>query len=387
MKNIWLIFFERIKNMKKTHLLFFVLFATVGLLEAQTVAFSSRKLAEIDDLMPDVALPKHDSIFACAQITNNKSLIIRYNKNKVSHLGISLFSSEAKEMINKPICDFIERLALELVVQQTPAAQSKKLKEYDIRIEKAGVEIKNSSVSVKQLLEGISQPARFALEKTEARYRAVWEYGVNDVFVIDFPVNRELIFGTDKKESDEEIGKLFAGNNCSQTQTETPPAVDEKSLIRIDGTDIYRLKGRTFMIDNISSDIYYQKNGNRYYTAHDDNYPHESLSNLFFTDNRTTSLKLHITHRMYGSFTPEFDISLSDFICLFQNSCDIYCGSQKEDTDKVKLTVILHNRDYNFIHMLQINTTADQVFSKNGILDANLYTNIPQHNIKSLFNL
>ena len=105
MKNTRFIFFERIKKMKKIDFLLFVLFATAGLLKAQTIDFSSRKLAEIDDLMPDIVLPAHDSIFACSQVAGNKSLIIKYNKNEITHLGISLFSTEAKEMINKPVCE------------------------------------------------------------------------------------------------------------------------------------------------------------------------------------------------------------------------------------------------------------------------------------------
>ena len=58
-----------------------------------------------------------------------------------------------------------------------------------------------------------------------------------------------------------------------------------------------------------------------------------------------------------------------------------------EDTTKssLKATVIAYNRNLNFIHLLAINTSFNELFKSNGQFNITLFTNIPTDNIKNLF--
>ena len=351
-------------------------------LQAQT--FSSRKLTETGELFPKACLPPTDSIFNCPQITKGKSFIIRYNpKNEIAHLGVSLFSPETKEMINMPVCNFIERIMLELLLQKSQADLKSKLKGYKINLQRNGVEYgKNNFTSLSGLLDEIQYPTLFAIQK-DSIYTAVWEFGNNDLFSLSFPASRELIFGTDKKESDQNIGESFVNeDNCVFTSVNAPVATSE--LSRIEGTDLYLRKGDEFLIGQINSDSYYQRSDSLYQPAFDAAYPVHSLANLFITKQHS-NLSLKITHRMYGGFTPEFTIPLEKFFCLFDAGFSTYCILQRSANNRIQVSVVLHNYEFNYIHLLRVQTAVEQLFAANGVLTADFYTNIPQHNLKSLF--
>jgi hypothetical protein len=53
--------------------------------------------------------------------------------------------------------------------------------------------------------------------------------------------------------------------------------------------------------------------------------------------------------------------------------------------DILNATIILFNRMFSYMHLLTIKTPVNKLFEENGILEADFYSNIPQHNIKNLF--
>lgn len=361
-----------------------VIFA-MQFMQAQT--FATRKLTETGELFPKICLPATDSIFNCPQITKGKSFIVQYNrKNEIEHLGVSLFSPETKKMISLPVCNFIERLMLELLLQKSTADVESKLAEYQIKLQRNGLEYgRNAFTSITQLLSDIQNPTRFTLLK-DSVYAAVWEFGNKEQLILSFPASRELIFGTDEEESDADIGELFADDNCEQGfHTVAPEIVSANELTPVTGTDLYKRKGGMLMIPQINSDTWYQRSDNLYRLTFSPAYPFESLENLFITKQIENTLLLKITHRKYGGFTPEFTIPLNRFFCLFDKGFTTYCVLRRTDPKSIKISVILHNRDFNYFHLLDIQTTAEQIFKSGGILTADFYTNIPLHNLKSLF--
>jgi hypothetical protein len=362
-----------------------VIFCFTGISQAQT--YSSRKLAKTGELFPSACLPAADSIFSCQKIIAEKSFIVKYNsKNEIEHLGVSLFSPETKTMINEPVCNFIERLLLELLLQKSSAGVMNKLHEYKIKLQKNGVDYgKTYFTSLNSVLDDIRYPTQFTIHK-DSLYTAVWEFGAAEEMSLTFPASRELIFGTDKKESDLYLGKIFEKDDCINTFYSVDSVViPENEFLAIAGTDFYRRKGNSFMIDKINSDTYYQRTDRLYQLVFNPDYPAESLTNVFITRQIPNSLVLRITHRMYGGFTPEFTIPLNRIFCLFGDGFSSYCLLQRTDKSRIQLSVVLHNSDFNYIHLLQIKTFGGQIDIANGILTADLYTNIPLHNLKNLF--
>ena len=59
--------------------------------------------------------------------------------------------------------------------------------------------------------------------------------------------------------------------------------------------------------------------------------------------------------------------------------------STKIDKDTVNATLVFRNVKLDFIHMLVFKTPMNDIFKKDGTLYAELYTNIPQSDIRNLF--
>ncbi len=356
-------------------------FYLAGPLQAQI--YASRKLVEIGGLLPKNCLPEKDSIFNCTQIIKKKSLIICYNNmHEIKHLGISLFSPETKEIINLPVCNFIERMMLELALKQSAKDIEARLQQSRVNLKKNGVEFNRSYfTSLNSTLDAMQNPVQFSIRK-DSCYTVYWKYENDDVLSMSFPVSRELIFGTDKKESDQIIGKSFNHCDCD-TATHEILTVNASDLQLQDDSDLCVREGSFYLANKINSNTYYQRSGNKYQLVFNSEYPAESLANLMITK-QGKSLVLRITHRMYGGFTPEFSIPLSQFFCLFNTGFSIYCIFNRVDLDKVQVSAVLRNNDFGYIHLLRIKTTSGQLFTDNGTLTADFYSNIPQHNLKNL---
>lgn len=358
-----------------------VLFLSKGSL--QPPEYVSKKLADLGELLPKNCLPEKDSIFNCSHIIKKKSLIISYNnKHEVKHLGISLFSPETKEIINLPVCNFIERTMLELALQQSANEVAARLKQSRIILRKNGLEFNNGFfTSINSTLDAMQNPVQFSIHK-DSCYTVLWKYGDNDVLTMSFPISRELIFGTDKKESDQITIESFSETICDSVEVRNSSVMVSDLQLK-SNSDIYIKKGSTFLTGKINSDTYFQRSGSKYQLVFNSEYPAESLANLL-TSRQGKSLVLKINHRMYGGFTPEFSIPLNRFLCLFSKGFSTYCILKRLDLDQVQVSAVLHNDDFGYIHLLRIRTTSRELFANNGILTADLYTNIPQHNLKNL---
>ncbi|MDR2231595.1 MAG: hypothetical protein LBE56_00565 [Tannerella sp.] len=351
-------------------------------------AFSTRKLSDIYQLFPNIGLPLKDSIFGCAQVTTAKSLVIGYNKNnEINHLGVSLFSPESKQMIGIPVCNFIEQTMLVLQLQKSSQDVRYKLNEYGMRLRKNGFDFGSRSFdSINNMLTDLQNPADFSLQK-DSIYSVLWQFGDNQSFSMSFPISREQIFGTDKMESDEKISESLVQDNCSKIlHPESPESIAENELSLIQGTDIYRRKGLTLINNSdVNTDTYYQRSDRQYSLVFDTDHPNESLVNLFLNNQIDNSLMLKISHRKYGGFSPALTIPLNRFICLFEDEFTTFCLLRKSNNDLINMSVILFNKNFDFVHLLRVSADRQQLFSADGTLTADFYTNIPFHNIKNLF--
>jgi hypothetical protein len=176
-------------------------------------------------------------------------------------------------------------------------------------------------------------------------------------------------------------GKLCNGQNSASSET-----VSEANLAFDRDKNIFTKKGMEFMLAAINSNTYYQKAQNGFTLLFSKDFPAESFTNLVLENMGVMNHKLHVTHRMYGNFSPEFDISLNEFLCYFQEDFTIFTAAfpDSKNSRQLKLTAILRNKEYNYIHLLLITAPIDNIFSQNGLLTAEFYSNFPQQNIRNL---
>jgi hypothetical protein len=352
-----------------------LLYTTVSL---QAQSYVSLRLQMLGEMLPVKSIPVKDSIFHCTKVLQGKQLMVNYNdKNKIKHLGVSLFSRETKDLINKPVCDFIERIFLDLLLSQKTVALSKKLSEYQIDITEINALKRTPVKDLSALLNQMKEPVQFMLTHTDKQYTAIWTFE-NGGLEMTFPANRELIFGTNKEESDLLLNEDLSKNICSNESEKILFSVDLIDTVN----DRYIRRGANFMIRQLDNDIVCRRDTDGFYPVLDNNLPDISLKNLLLLPLKSDR-RMKIKHRVYGNFTPEFTLSVNDFVCFFRQEFISYCFVENRN-GVLEATLVLHNQQYNFIHLLSVKIPVEN-WNENGILQAELFTNIPQDNIKSMF--
>ena len=345
--------------------------------------FVSRKLKQLAEQLPISEIPSLDTIVACPQLIEGKSVVLLYNdKHQVCHLGLSLFSEATKQILDVNICNFLERFFLELLHQKDAAAVDRKLKEYNIVMYIDGQKIvANNAASFQRALRQMEMPVNFSLRQKGNQAEAVWRFS-SHALSVTFPLYRELIDGMDKVESDDELFhqlQVAVLNNVSVTDE----PVTGSGLVA-EGNGLYVDKGEVFLIPALTANKYYVKKGKEYVPVFQKQYPEYSLNNLFLTYANGEGKTLQITHRKYGYFTPEISIPLLNFLMCFKKDFTTVCHTGMNKQGKLETVVVFNHKKLNYLHLLRVETDEKQLFAKSPVFKADFYSNIPQHSIKSL---
>ncbi|MDR2385349.1 MAG: hypothetical protein LBD80_06790 [Tannerella sp.] len=371
--------------MSKTFILSAViLFLNVLATTGQEVSYANSKLKETGDLLSVECRSDFGvNIPDCLTVIKGKEIVVEYDSSQIiSHLGISLFAKETKKAVNTVVCNFIERILLELVLQATPEDMFRKMEEYKIAISKNGQIYNISRIkSLPSVLEKIRHDTPFAIQKEQKTYTAVWDFNDGDILSITFPSDRELVSGENKKEADEMLNKALSEYQCRQNIS-LDTIYSSYGLTFIPETNIYKKEGLYYITDSINENVYYAKQSDSLFCiVDDDSNVLASVSNLFQGHISGSNVMLEVKHHGYGNLQPEIRISLKDFVCLFRNDFNLYCAVRDKETDEMSITLVLYNKYLDYIHLLSVTTTKTQVLQRKDILKADFYSNIPQYHI------
>ncbi len=191
----------------------------------------------------------------------------------------------------------------------------------------------------------------------------------------------------DKKELDEAMTAKIAYGSVEPIRP-----VDPKTLVlhRIDSTDMVRTEGDIFWIEQLSSDLYFSTAGDTLQTLWSKDYPAQSISNLMLGQIDNPDFGIDLTHRRYGTEKPRFHVrwaSLYNTLC--SQGVRRYASGVIRDVGKsLRGILIVHQPNGNYVHMLVITTTIDELFAPDGQrkdLRGDLFTNVPQQNILNLY--
>lgn len=346
--------------------------------------FSNRKIQQLAEEIPLRSLPQKDTLMVIPEVIPDKSLVFQFNEaHEMTHIGVSLFTNETKQMLDKKICDFLERYWLELLLQQEEKKVSHKLQEFHATLSMDGQSFGTGAFhAVDIALRQMRMPVNFALQSNGERAKAIWSFDQHTL-TLDFPLYRELIEGMDKQEADTELyQQLQATTEHSFSLTEEPV---NASLLVKRSNNLYVRQGTQFMIAALSSDRYYQrmKDGS-FQPLFSKDYPIQSMNNLFLTYHYGQKKQLQLTHRQYGHFTPEITLPLLNFLALFSQDFERACHTAINAKGELETIVVFVHKKLNYIHLLKTRIPEKELFGSNPILKADFYSNIPQHYINSL---
>lgn len=189
---------------------------------------------------------------------------------------------------------------------------------------------------------------------------------------------------TDKADADALVFKqLTSGYDTDNWHAEL--AISESRLEKTAEEGIWLVRGDTFQIASLCSDFYVSREHGQWSVIDDARYPMETAANLLLNRISDNRRQLELTHHQYGGLTPHVVMPMQNLYDLLARHMELYCTVTKVTAAEMQATVVLFHRNLNFIHLLIVKCQTSQITDKTGIITADLYTNIPQGNIKTLF--
>ena len=187
----------------------------------------------------------------------------------------------------------------------------------------------------------------------------------------------------DKVSADETLYELLTSNHTAMEAT--PRQFTEKDLESTYDVNLFLVKGTYYQQETINNSFYVRKEGNGYQPVFDESYPMESFVNLMLNQVAGQDKKIAITQHVYKGKKTISPIPMSSIHDMLQSTMDVYCSVMSIKKSNMKAMMIFHHRKLDFIHMFILEATPEQLFSPQSVIEAELYGNIPQSNIKSLF--
>jgi hypothetical protein len=145
------------------------------------------------------------------------------------------------------------------------------------------------------------------------------------------------------------------------------------------------VKGDFFQVKSLRSDFYVCKKGNDWAILNDSRFPYETMTNLLLNRIDPNEHQLKITHHQYGGKKPSVMLPMQKIYDLFARNMQLYASVTKISDKEIRGVLVFYQKRLEYIHMLELRVSTDQLFDKKSTLTGDLYTNIPQHNIKSIF--
>jgi hypothetical protein len=351
-------------------------------------AFTSNRLNELFAQLPlecKNALSRSTENKCDCNLKGNKVPVkASFNSlGQLTHLGINLFAFDANLLYPNTILSFIERSFLEYFVWNDPAYIEKKNKEDKIVLMYNGklfntLGAERLAIFLPVLL---ADHKEFTIVQDSLFYNASIKSEKGEINLL-FTANYSVVSGMDKKEYAQQ---LIAALRSYKAPASIAP------IIRLSDLKPYRdnLKvsiGKMYY-KTISSNKYYKCSADQCSPVFDADYPLESFTNTFLSLGEISqNIILSIEQKVYAGEKVTYSVNLSDFIAYFNNEHELYFGIENNTENLLDGTLIIFNRQLNFVNLLYV-STSPQEFFKSGqrLIKAKFYTNIPADNIKNLF--
>jgi hypothetical protein len=352
--------------------------------------FYSQSLKKIYSTLPqecsitDVATMV-DTVILCNNIVQNDTvpIIYRWDENHVlEHIGYNLLPINNITTLDNAIIRFIERELLILLMTTDIDQTLISMRENGLSLLLNNTLIERDMLLNKHgILNLLKNNLEVAINYSEMKYDVTLICNDKQTLSFLFKADSELIMGMDKEERDVRLAIQLKNHHSDAADRVTLP---DFSYLQPHRDTIYVDRGNSFLIPQINNDLFYVKADSTYHLALDKSLIAESFANalLVSVGNNYT---MNITHRMYGNVVKQYTVSSRDFDDYFSHDYERYFGIESLEEENMTGTLILSDRDAGSIHLAFVSISLDSLLS-GGNIDIQMHSNIPQHNIKSLFD-
>ena len=359
--------------MKKNLLLTYCLIILLMLLSLSTVdaapSFRSKKLQKLATVLPLNTDSLHEGLNM--QTINGRQIKVTVTGNQIMTIGYHLFTDELKAIAATPILTFLERYFLQIDYPETVRPRERMLREDRFKFEKG------SRVTVASLRPDDAFSFNYELR----RYVATWTRDDQPLLIVSFPAEHELISGENKIEGENNVEM-----DILSAIIPTGQKVSHEILTPTVQKNYFIKKGGTYLNDQLTSTLYYQQQGGAYHLLTDVFHPLESAANMMLSADAEYNCRLKVKQSMYGYKKKYFEVPLQKWIAYCKNNgCELYYGAESFNNNIIKASVIAVNNAENYNHVLFVNIPLTVIEKKEGLIEAQLETFIPMHNVRNIF--
>jgi len=325
-----------------------------------------------------------NAIIFCYDVIQGDTVPIVYHwdENKVlEHIGYRFVAIGDTVTTNAAVVRFIERELLTLLTTSDLNQTLVSYHENDLSIQLNDKPVKLSFLQDKQgLLSLLKNYMGITINFINGKmYEVSLVFNKNQKLSFNFPADNELLTGMDKKESDIRLAVQLKNHKAKPDRIVAP----DYGYLQLLSDSIYVERGNSFIVPQINNDIFYTKIDSSYNLIFDSRLLAETFSNTLIVP-ANKNYTINITHRLYGNQVKKYTVNNCDFNDYFRSGYDRYFGIESLDKDKLTGTLILTDRNTNAIHLAFVSISLDDLLN-GGTMEMQLYSNIPQHNIKTLF--
>lgn len=310
---------------------------------------------------------------------NHRAVTVIISQNEVVHIGFSLFTPAQRKDLNSPVCNFIERYALEI------ALPMKRERSVSRKLNEDGIFFRNGDFESLKLLQN-DTTYQIGLELLDnKRYTVSWSKDGKEVISVNFPVEYDLLAGTDMTENER---RIMEDVRRSSTKTRQAMIDDDLSLEKVAHGKCYILKGDYFYNKQLNTNRYYVKNEeDSCLLFYHRDYVLESLSNLMTTAAIENDYDIQIRLVKYGFSQDTICVKLNQWLnyCIDQG-CMPYFGIIAIDKDMADCEIIMKNVLMGYIHVMRLNIDIGTLEDRKGLIKARLNSFVPTTRVKYLFD-
>lgn len=310
---------------------------------------------------------------------DSRAVTVIVSQDEVVHIGFSLFTPTQRKALHSPVCNFLERYALEITLpMQQERSISRKLNE-------DGIFFRNGSFETLKLLQN-DTTYQIGLEiLNNKRYTISWSKDDEEKLAINFPIEYDLLAGTNMTENERRVSENI---RRSSTKTRQVTVDDEKQLAKVPHGKCYIWEGEYYYNKQLNTNRYYIKDQKDTFTLfyHRD-YVLESLSNLMTTGAIDNDYDIQIRLVKYGFVQDTISVKLNQWLnyCIDQD-CTPYFGIIDIDKDIADCEVIMKNELMGYIHVMRLKIDIGTLEDRKGLIKARLNSFVPTTRVRYLFD-
>ncbi|MBR6284214.1 MAG: hypothetical protein IKR25_07975 [Muribaculaceae bacterium] len=187
----------------------------------------------------------------------------------------------------------------------------------------------------------------------------------------------------DKAQADSLLHELLLSElpEAQATRSALPPI---NSQGRKNGM-VFTVKGNSLQVDELRNDVYYIATGRQAIPVNSARYPMETMNNLLLGAISGGQRELVVKHHQYGGRAATLMMPMDEFMAKMMPGHTLYCAVTSINTEQIEGFVVFHNPKTNSLHLLQVKAPMNTVTTGTGDIEGDLYSNIPQDNIRNLF--